>query len=114
APGSRRSSPWPLRLGARPPKGEPSATVDPLGRQTPRSSMINFLKYEASGDYETASRYLQLPSGETMAHLTTEVRMLYPYFQGSINLLSDDPAGTVEAGLLPGPVSAGVVGVVAQ
>jgi MscS family membrane protein len=71
--------------------------------------MINFLKYEASGDSETASRFLELPPGETITHLTTEVRTLYPYFQGSINLLSDDPAGTVEAGLPPGQVSAGVV-----
>ena len=34
---------------------------------------------------------------------------LYPNFQGSINLLSDDPNGTVEAGLPPGQVRAGVV-----
>src|SRR5580704_10519749 len=107
--GSAVSSPAQLPLVAPPPKAEPAATADPLGRQTPRSSMINFLKYEASGDSETASRFLQLPPGETMAHLTTEVRTLYPYFQGSINLLSDDPAGTVEAGLPPGQVSAGVV-----
>src|SRR3984885_4062980 len=107
--GSAVSSPAQLPLVAPPPKAEPAATVDPLGRQTPRSSMINLLKYEASGDYATASRYLQLPPGETLAHLSTEVRMLYPYFQGSINLLSDDPAGTVEPGLPPGQVSAGVL-----
>jgi MscS family membrane protein len=107
--GADVSAPAQLPLTAPAPKAEPAATVDPLGRQTPRSSMINFLKYEASGDSETASRFLQLPPGETMAHLTTEVRTLYPYFQGSINLLSDDPAGTVEAGLPPGQVSAGVV-----
>jgi MscS family membrane protein len=107
--GSAVSSPAQLPLVAPPPKAEPAATVDPLGRQTPRSSMINFLKYEASGDYATASRYLQLPPGETLAHLSSEVRLLYPYFQGSINLLSDDPAGTVEPGLPPGQVSAGVL-----
>src|ERR1700733_90885 len=107
--GSAVSSPAQLPLVAPPPKAEPAATVDPLGRQTPRSSMINFLKYEASGDYATASRYLQLPPGETLAHLSSEDRLLYPYFQGSINLLSDDPAGTVEPGLPPGQVSAGVL-----
>ena len=35
--------------------------------------------------------------------------MLNPNFQGSINLVSDDPNGSVEAGLLPGQVRAGVV-----
>jgi MscS family membrane protein len=90
-------------------KTEAAAPTDPLGRGTPRSSMINFLKYEASGDYETASRYLQLAPGETLEHLTSEVRMLLPYYQGRVNLLSDDPNGSVEAGLLPGQVSAGVV-----
>jgi MscS family membrane protein len=107
--GSAVSSPAQLPLAAPPPKAEPAATVDPLGRQTPRSSLINFLKYEASGDYATASRFLQLPPGENLQQLDNEVRMLYPYFQGSINLLSDDPNGTAEAGLPPGQVSAGVV-----
>ena len=71
--------------------------------------MMNFLKYEASGDYTTAARFLQLPPGENLAQLTKEFRLLYPNFQGSINLLSDDPNGSVEAGLPPGQVRAGVV-----
>jgi MscS family membrane protein len=91
------------------PKAEPAAPLDLLGRQTPRSSLIGFLKYGALGNYATAARFLQLPPGETLAELTPEIRMLYPNFQGSINLLSDDPNGTVEAGLPPGQVRAGVV-----
>ncbi len=67
------------------------------------------MKYEASGDYATAARFLQLPPGENLVELTKEFRMLYPNFQGSINLLSDDPNGDVEAGLPPGQVRAGVV-----
>jgi MscS family membrane protein len=106
---SAGSSPAQLPLAAAPPKAEPAAPVDPLGRQTPRSSFIGFLKYEASGDYATASRFLQLPPGENLQQLDKKVRMLYPHFQGSINLLSDDPNGTGEAGLPPGQVSAGVV-----
>jgi MscS family membrane protein len=90
-------------------KPEAAPPADPLGRQTPRSSMINFLKYEASGDYEIASRYLQLPPGETAPHLTSEVQTLLPYYQGSVNLISDDPNGSVEVGLPPGQVTAGVV-----
>jgi MscS family membrane protein len=105
------SSPAQLpKLALTEPKAEPAAPpLDPLGRQTPRSSLINFMKYETSGDYETAARFLQLPPGESLAELTNEFRMLYPNFKGSINLVSDDPNGSVEAGLPVGQTRAGVV-----
>ena len=70
---------------------------------------MGFLKYGAIGDYATASRFLQFPPGENVEQLTKEFRMLYPNFQGGINLLSDDPNGTVDAGLPPGQVRAGVL-----
>ena len=113
--GSAVSSPAQLpKVPALEPKAEPAqppAPVDPLGRQTPRRALIGFLKYEASGDYVTAARFLQLPPGQhtDLAELAKETRKLYPDFQGNINLLSDDPNGTVEAGLPPGQVRAGVV-----
>ena len=108
--GSAVSSPAQLPKVPTPePKAEPAAPLDPLGRQTPRSSLLNLMKYEASGDYTTAARFLQLPPGENLAQLTKEFRVLNPNFQGSINLLSDDPNGSVEAGLPPGQVRAGVV-----
>ncbi len=91
------------------PKTEPAAPLDPLGRQTPRSSVIGFLKYEAIGDYATATHFLQLPPGENLAQLAKEMRGLYPDFQGSVNLLSDDPDGRVEEGLPPGQVRVGTV-----
>jgi MscS family membrane protein len=90
-------------------KAEPAPPLDPLGRQTPRSSLINFMKYESSGDYETAARFLQLPPDENLAELTKEFRVLYPNFKGSINLISDDPNGSVEAGLPVGQIRAGVI-----
>jgi MscS family membrane protein len=108
--GSALSSPTQLLKVPKPePKAEPAAPLDPLGRQTPRSSIMNFMKYETSGDYAIAARYLQLPPGENVAELTKEFRMLHSNFGGSINLLSDDPSGSVEAGLPPGQVRAGVV-----
>ncbi len=93
------------------PKVEPAAPLDPLGRQTPRSSMIGFLKYETSGNYATAARFLQLPPGQdtNLSQLAKEMQTLHTDFQGSINLLSDDPNGTVEAGLPLGQVRAGVL-----
>jgi MscS family membrane protein len=110
--GSAVSSPAQLLKVPKPePKAEPAAPLDPLGRQTPRSSLIGFLKYEASGNYETAARFLQQPPGQDtdLAQLTKEIRTLYPDFQGNVNLLSDDPNGSVEAGLPLGQARAGVV-----
>ncbi len=97
------------KLAAPPAKTEPAGPVDPLGRQTPRSSLLGLLKYGSIGDYATASRYLQLPPGQNVAELAKEFRKLYPNFEGSINLVSDDPNGTVETGLPPGQERAGVV-----
>src|SRR5277367_657539 len=108
--GSAVHSPAQLpKLPAPEAKTEPAAPLDPLGRQTPRSSLINLMKYEASGDYATAARFLQLPPGENMAQLTKEFRMLYPNFQGALNLISDDPNGSIEDGLTPGQVRIGVM-----
>ena len=100
-----------LKVPKQEPKAEPAEPVDPLGRQTPRSSLMNFMKYDTSGDYVTAARFLQLPPGENLSELTREFRVLYPNFQGSINLVSDDPNGSVEAGLAPGQERVGVLSV---
>jgi MscS family membrane protein len=108
--GSAVSSPTQLlKVPKQEPKAEPAAPLDPLGRQTPRSSLINLMKYEAVGDYATAARFMQLPPGENLAQMTKEFRTLSPNFQGTINLISDDPNGSVEAGLPAGQVRAGVV-----
>jgi len=49
-----------------PAKTEPTARSDPLGRETPRSAMLGFLKYALLEDDETAARYLQpLPGWAT-------------------------------------------------
>jgi MscS family membrane protein len=113
--GSAVHSPAQLPASAAPPppKAEPAAKLDPLGRETPRSAMIGFLKYGERGDLATAAHYLQLPPGQDtdMVQLAKELRVLYPSFQGSIYSLSDDPNGTVESGLPPGQVRAGVLAV---
>ena len=67
------------------------------------------MKYETSGDYATAARFLQLPPGENLPELIKEFRALYPNFQGRINLISDDPNGSVEPGLPPGQERVGVL-----
>src|SRR5271157_4992100 len=110
--GSAAHSPAQLPTSAAPPaKTEPTAPIDPLGRETPRSAMNGFLKYAARQDFATAARYLQLPPGqeENVVQLAREFQALHTRFKGDLALLSDDPNGTVEAGLPPGQVRAGVI-----
>jgi MscS family membrane protein len=103
-----------LPTSAPPPANpEPVAKVDPLGRETPKGSLIGFLTYLRRGDYTTAARYLQLPTGQKtdLVQLAKELRVLYPSFQGNIQLLSDNPNGSVDSKLPPGQVRAGVIAV---
>jgi MscS family membrane protein len=94
-----------------PEKAETLPAIDPLGRQTPRSAMLGFLKCMEHEDYENAARYLQPTPGRDMNWTlrAKEFRELSRWFKGSIALLSDDPNGTVEPGLSPGQVRVGVL-----
>src|SRR5277367_5016382 len=94
------------------PAATPAATIDPLGRETPRSSLMGLLKYEQLEDFATAARYLQPTSGRNnLVERAREFQALHSGFDAKIALLSDDPNGTVEAGLPPGQVRAGVLAV---
>src|SRR5271170_549826 len=99
----------------KPPAGtaEPAPTIDPLGRETPRSAVIGFLRYEERQDFTTAARYLQPAPGQdtNLVQRAKELQALHSRFTGNIGLLSDDPAGTVEGGLPPGQVRAGILSV---
>ena len=92
-------------------KTDSTPTVDPLGRETPHSAMMGFLKYEQREDYRTAARYLQSTPGQDtdLTQRAKELQALHGKFKGNIALLSDDPNGTVESGLPPGQVRAGVL-----
>jgi MscS family membrane protein len=94
-------------------KAEPAAPIDPLGRTTPRGAVMGLLKCSESEDYETAARYLQpTPGQETnLVQRAKELYALHGRFKGSVGLLSDDPNGSVEPGLPPGEVRAGVLAV---
>jgi MscS family membrane protein len=96
-----------------PAKAEPTPTIDPLGRETPRSAAMGLLKYEERQDFATAARYLQPTPGQNtdLLQRAKEFQALHARFKGSVALLSDDPNGTVEVGLPPGRVRAGVLAV---
>jgi MscS family membrane protein len=95
------------------PANSAPAIVDPLGRETPRSAVMSALKYAELQDFATIARYLQPPPGQNidLVQLAKEFQALHSKFKGDIDLLSDDPKGTVEAGLPPGQVRAGVISV---
>src|SRR5262249_47438170 len=105
------SAQLPTSAASAPAKAEP--TTDLLGRDTPRSAMMGLLKCSERGDYETAARYLQPAAGQSksMAQVAQQFHALQENFKGNVGLLSDDPNGTVEPGLPPGQVRAGVLDV---
>src|SRR3984885_4341850 len=93
-----------------PANAEPPPPADPLGRETPRSAMMGFLKNEGRGDYAAAALYLQAPpDGSTNpAQQLKQLRALRPYYKGDIGHLSNDPNGTLDRVLPPGEVRAGM------
>ena len=96
---------------AQTPTTSPVAIRDPLGRETPRNALMGLLKYGAQHDFATAARYLQAPPGRNtdLVQRAKELQALYSQFHSNIALLSDDPNGSVDAGLPPGQVRAGVL-----
>jgi MscS family membrane protein len=73
--------------------------------------MIGFLKYEQREDYGTAALYLQPTPGRdtNLAQQAKELQAMHSKLRADIGLLSDDPNGTVDAGLPPGYIRAGVL-----
>src|SRR5271169_1157380 len=110
--GAASRSPAQLPKSSAPPsKAEPAAAVDPLGRETPRSTVMGLLKYAEHRDFATAAHYLQPTPGQDtdLVQSARELQALHAKFKGNIDLLSDEPNGSVEAGLPPGEVRAGVI-----
>ena len=89
-----------------PPKVE---STDPLGRETPRSAVEGLARSIVRGDFATATRYLQPTPGVNLIEVVKQAQALRPYFDGDLLLISDDPKGTVEAGLPPGDERVGAL-----
>ena len=92
-------------------KAEPATPVDSLGRGTPRGSVMGLLRYAEHRDFATAAHYLQPTPGQDsdLVQRARELQALHAKFKGNIDLLSDEPNGSVEAGLPPGEVRVGVI-----
>jgi MscS family membrane protein len=111
--GSAAHSPAQLKKPAAvpPAKAEPAAVVDSLGRESPRGTMMGLAKYGERHDFATAARYMQLDPGQAtdLVPLAKELQALRTRFKGNINLLSDEPNGSVESGLPQGELRVGVI-----
>src|SRR5690348_1745814 len=78
---------------------QPVVSPDTLHRDTPRGTVLNFLKYAHRGDYATAAKYLQLSpkSADDPEAIALELlTLLDTSFRGSISLVSDLPEGSQE------------------
>jgi MscS family membrane protein len=87
----------------KPPSPAPAAQVqvsDPLGRDTPRGTILGFIKATDRNDFVTAVRYLQVtsrqkPAAETLARDLNE--LMGRYFSRPMAMISDSPDGTAES-----------------
>jgi len=72
---------------------------------------MGLLRYAEGQDFANAARYLQPTPGQdtNLVQRAKELQALHARFRGEIDLLSDDPNGSVEAGLPSGQVRAGVL-----
>ena len=89
-------------------KQEPAVPSDPLGRETPRSALLGFIKAAQDERYNIAVQYFQPPPNrrrhseqddeEIAAQLLT---ILNEKFTGALDLISRDPAGRLDDNLPP-------------
>jgi MscS family membrane protein len=86
----------------------PSSPADPLGRETPRGSIIGFIKAAQEERFPVAVEYFQPSpkhkrvSGEEEEQLVTQLlAILNQKFAGPLDFLSRDPEGRLDDGLPP-------------
>jgi MscS family membrane protein len=93
----------------------PAAKTDPLGRETPLGCVMGFSKWAERRDFATAARYVQPFPGEDPSLQEQRAKelqaLLHQGYKGNFSLLSNDPDGSIEAGLPPGQTRAGVLAV---
>lgn len=93
---------------AQPPsQGKPSetASIDPLGRSTPRGTVMGFLQMVQLGHFKSAAQYFQKAKSRRAIddeQLAQELKVLMDRaYVGNLNRLSDHPEGTPQEGVLP-------------
>lgn len=90
-----------------------SGAVDRLGRTTPKSSFMGFLKSAHDGDFRRATRYLQYPAevsdGQRVELARQLLFILDRGYLGRLDSLSSKPEGTFDDGLPADRESVGLI-----
>lgn len=77
--------------------------ADPLGRSTPRGTVVGFLQAAQSGNYKLAADYLQLTKSQHASQGEKLARDLHTLmdraFTGKVNLISEKSEGSVQLGV---------------
>ena len=83
--------------------GTQTQLVDPLGRSTPRGTVVGFLQAAQSGNYKLAAGYLQLTKNQRASQgekLARDLHMLMDRaFTGKVNMISEKREGSVQLGV---------------
>ena len=92
-----------------------SASTDSYGRDTPRGTVLGFIRTAQSGKLQTAAVYLQMPEAGREAkgrRLASELLVILDRgFTGVIDSISRRPEGSLDDGLPPDQELAGVINV---
>jgi MscS family membrane protein len=81
---------------------QPSVSLrkDSYGRETPRGTVLNFVKYAHRGDFKTAAKFLQLSTAKQKQEGEELARELLTLMDtslvGSISMISDSPEGILD------------------
>lgn len=103
-PGLTAAQPTPAPVAAQ----QPAIPPDPLGRETPRGTVVGFLKAAQDERYNAAVEYFQPSTGrrrrseEDDEEIAEQLLIiLNQKFAGVLDLMSRDPAGRLDEGLPP-------------
>ncbi len=101
-----------LPLPAQPQAPAADGSNDPLGRSTPRGTVIGFLTAAHKGDWTTATQYLDNAKGEDPVEISTQLSVVLDQGLPADNLdqLSNSPEGNLKDNL---PASKELAGIIA-
>lgn len=84
---------------------KPAPALDPLGRTTPKSSFLGFLRSAHDGNFEKAIAYAQFPEGMPVKERIELVRelnfVLDRGYVGNLDAINSQPEGSADDGLGP-------------
>ena len=84
--------------------------ADPLGRSTPRGTVVGFLTAAHKGDWRTAAQYLESTQGEDPVELSTQLSVVLDQgLPANLDRLSDKPEGDLNDNLPPTRELAGTI-----